>query len=242
MRLELMMGLLVLVVAAVAAEKTKHRRPATSPESDHPMPQPADGKIPFNPHPQPHHPGKGKGHIPAGHGHKRPHQKGHGGGKSHQVGAALKEEIARIKASDLPEDQKADRLQALRMRVKEGQMLQSMPPEIRARHEELQATLSRIYHDESLTEEEKNQQIAEEKAKFKAAVASLKDSMSPEQIEEMREERKKTIEGHTAAAMAARQAGQHKKAREYHRQAREAAKGIGLPRKRSTSRSQPNFF
>ena len=177
-----------------------------------------------------------------------------GGHKAHEGAAALKEEIMRIKNSDLSEEEKAARLQALRNHVKEIQMVQNMPPEVRARHEEYQNALRAIHEDESLSDEERQQRIDDEKARFKADIAALKDQISPEEMERMREERKRTIEGHTAAAMAAKQVGNNKMAREYARRAAAAAKqGQPEARKRRhatkhakkvkrPSLSEPNFF
>ena len=200
-------------------------------------------------HPERHHK---KTLHPAGGRHRKTDKGGHHEGpRQHAGAAALKDEIMKIKESDLPEEEKQSRLEALRKHVKNGQMMQTMPPEIRERHNEFQQTIRQIQEDETLSEEERNQRIADEKARFKADMEALKASITPDQISRMREERRKTIEGHTAAAVAAKQGGNQKLAREYYRRAKMAAKGQPVPpqqRKRRTpamkkrSLSEPDFF
>ncbi|XP_072015570.1 uncharacterized protein [Amphiura filiformis] len=254
MRVELVMGLLVLLVGAVIAEKTKDTR--SSPADDETVP-PAD-QTPSQPrHDQsdPIHPDEGKKtHQRGRHGSKAAHRKSnkegqHEGARQHAGAAALKEEIMKIKSSDLPEEEKQARLHSLRQHVKGNQMLQTMPPEVRERHTEFQQAIKQIHEDPTLSDEERNQRVADEKARFKSDMEAYKASVSPEEIERMKQERRRTIEGHTAAAIAAKQAGNHKMAREYHQRAKMAAKGHPPPpqRKRRVpakrpSLSEPDFF
>jgi len=253
MSAKLVLGLLVLMVAVVAAQKKKTDETAElpPPPSDDgeaaPPPPVMDGKTPYTgdrgtprhhkKHPPPGGVGPGKEHRKNPHHGKRP-------GKAFQDSGAIKAEIMHIKNADIPEEEKAARLKALRDHVRSGGMIENMPEEARQRQHQLRTTVQEIMNNDELTQEEKREQVEEAKRSFRSDMQALRGALPPEQIARMREERKKTIEGHTAAAMAAKLAGHTEMARKYSRKAREAAQGNGRPNKaraKKASLSEPDF-
>lgn len=254
MRTQFVIGLLVLVVAIALAEKKKSHETADLSETDDAMPsQPImDGKVP---------PHQGAWRLPppggfgqGSKGNKKNPRHGAHPGKAYQDTNAIRGEIMRIKNSDIPEEEKAARLKAFREHVRSGGMMENMPEEVRERQQQLREQVHEIMTNEDLTQEEKQEQVSAAREKFSEDMYAIRGSASPEQLAKMREEQKKTIEGHTAAAMAARRLGHHDMAKKFSRKAREAAQGgrmqqmqgAGRPankarRARMPSLSEPDF-
>ena len=182
-----------------------------------------------------------------GKGNKKNPQHGPNPGKSYQDVAAIKQEIMRIKNSDLPQEEKAARMKAFREHIRAGGMMENMPPEARQRQQQMREMARSIMSNEDLTPEQKKEQMDAAKATFKTDMEAIRDALPADQVAKIREEKRKTIEGHTAAAMAARRFGHTEMAKKYSRKAREAAQGAGVrapaaPRMKKQSLSEPDFF
>lgn len=181
-----------------------------------------------------------------GKGHKKNPQHGPNPAKGYQDVAAIKQEIMRIKNSDLPQEEKAERMKAFREHIRAGGMMENMPPEARQRQQQMRETVRSIMTNEDLTPEQKKEQMDAAKATFQTDMEAIRDALPAEEVAKLREEKRKTIEGHTAAAMAARRFGHTEMAKKYSRKAREAAQGAvplrGPAGVKKQSLSEPDFF